>query len=410
MAPAVFDDIRVLEITGLIGQQCGKLLADMGADVIRIEPPGGSEARHDGPFLDDKPDPDRSLSFWHHNTSKRSVTLDIRSPQGAEVLRRLVAEADVVLEDQAPGTLPALGLGYEDLKAIKPNLIMVSLTPFGQTGPYRDLKSSDLVSLALGGPLWSCGYDDHSIPPVRQYTHAAFHIGSHYAFIGTVAALVQRQMTGEGQYIDVSMHEACHDTTEGAMPTYYGGRGDVQRQTGRHANPNLTSKVLFACADGKEVFTRIPVEPRAWEQFVEWLEESEMGEELKDEKYRDPPRRRQEAGGRITEIVEAFCLTHNAEELFHGAQKRGMVWAPVRSPDELVDDAHLRARGFFVPVEHPELDRTIEYAGAPYQFHGTPWAIRRRPPLLGEHNDEVYGGLLGLSPGELAALRQAGVV
>ncbi|MBI2886518.1 MAG: CoA transferase [Chloroflexi bacterium] len=409
MEPSVFSDVRVLELTGILGQQCGKLFADMGADVIRVEPPGGAESRRIGPFLSDVPHRDRSLSFWHYNTSKRSITLDLACPTGAAIFRRLVATTDVLVEDQPPGALPALGLGYEQLQALRPGLIMVSITPFGQTGPYRDLKSSDLVSLALGGPLWSCGYDDHGLPPARPYTDAAYHIACHYAFVGVVAALVLRQATGQGQYLDVSMHEACHDTTEGAMPTYYFGGQRVQRQTGRHAAVTATQPVLFPCRDGKWIFTRVPVEPNAWEQFLDWLDEAGMAVDLRDQRFSDPARRQQEIA-HITEVLASFCATHTADELYHGAQRRGMVWATVRSPDEVVHDQHLKARGFVVSVEHPELGRSFQYAGAPYQFSETPWAIRKRAPLLGEHNQEVYCREMGFTPAELVALSEAGVV
>ena len=409
MQHSLFDGLRVLELTDIIGQQCGKLFADMGADVIKIEPPQGAESRKIGPFLEDIPHPDRSLSFWHYNTNKRGITLDLSCPSGADIFQRLVATADVVIEDRPPGAFPQLGLGYQQLKELRSQLSMVSITPFGQTGPYRDLKSSDLVSLALGGPLWSCGYDDHSLPPVRPYADAAYHIASHYAFIGAMAALVQCQGTGRGQYIDVPMHEACHDTTEGAMPAYYFGGRRVQRQTGRHAAATATQPVLFPCRDGKWIFTRVPVEPNAWEGFLEWLDESDMTVDLRGERFKEPAQRRQEIG-HITEVLAAFCATHTADELYHGAQRRGMVWATVRSPDEVVHDDHLRARGFFVPVHHPELGRSFEYAGAPYQFSETRWAIRRRAPLLGEHNREVYCEELGCTQDELVALAEAGVI
>jgi crotonobetainyl-CoA:carnitine CoA-transferase CaiB-like acyl-CoA transferase len=392
----VFDDIRVLELTGLVGQQCGKLFADMGADVIKLEPPEGAESRYAGPFAGDHPAPNHSLSFWHHNTNKRSVTLDLSSPAGVEAFRRLVQSADVLIDDRAPGYLAELGLGYEQLKALQPSLIMVSITPFGQTGPYRDYKSSDLVALALGGPLWSCGYDDHSLPPVRPYDGAAFHIASHYAFIGATAALVLRQATGEGQYIDVSMHEACHDTTEGAMPTWYIGGQRVQRQTARHAAPAPTVPVCFPCRDGKWVFTRVPGDTPTWKRLIEWLDQSGMAVDLGEERFDDPGVRRNEMG-HITEVVEAFCSTQPADDLYHGAQERGMVWGTVRAPDEILDDEHLRARDFFVQVDYPELGRSIEYAGAPYQFSETPWSLRRRAPLLGEHNQEILVDELGLS-------------
>lgn len=407
--PTIFDGLRVLELTGVTGQLCGKLFADMGADVIRVEPREGSLARKVGPFADDDPGPNRNLSFWHNNTSKRSVTLNITTESGSALFRRLARECDVVIEDQPPGTLTGLGLGYDALKAERGDLVMASITPFGQTGPYRDLKTSDLVSLALGGPLWSCGYDDHDLPPVRPYTDASYHIASHYAFVGALAALVQRQRTGLGQYIDVSVHEACHDTTEGAMPNYYFAGNLVRRQTGRHAAAVQTLPVIFDCADSRAIFTRVPVEPDAWEALLDWLEEAGMVADLRDERFNDRAQRQRELGY-ISDIVAAFCATRTSDEIFHGAQARGMVWAPVRSPDENVHDEHLRDRGFFVEVEHPELGRTVEYAGAPYVFSKTPWRIQRRPPLLGEHNHEVYGELLGLSRDEVVALYEAGVI
>lgn len=409
MTPAVFDDVRVLELTGLIGQQCGKLFAMMGADVIKVEPPGAAEGRSVGPFLHDVPHPDRSLSFWHYNAGKRSITLDIRTPAGAELLRRLAATTDVIIEDHRPGYLEPLGLGYPELETRNPKLVYVSITPFGQTGPYRDFKSSDLVSLAIGGPLWSCGYDDHGLPPARPYTDAAYHIASHYACVGASAALLQRQLTGEGQYIDVSMHEACHDTTEGAMPTYYFGHQLVQRQTGRHAASTPTQPVVFPCSDDRWVFTRVPVEEDGWQQFVDWLDEAGMVVDLRDERYGDYDRRMKEMP-HITEVLAAFCATRPSDELYHGAQRRGMVWGTVRAPDETLEDDHLRARGFFVSVEHPELGQSFEYAGAPYRFSETPWEIRRRAPLLGEHNQEVFCGELGLAQDELVALAEAGVI
>ncbi len=407
--PALFNNLRVLELTSVIGQQCGKLFADMGVDVVKVEPPGGAASRSVGPFYQDTPNPERSLSFWHYNTSKRDVTLDLTKLQGQAMFRRLAQTADVLLEDTPPGTLDALGLGYKQLAALRPNLVMISITPFGQTGPWRNLQTSDLVNMALGGPLWSCGYDDHSIPPMRPYPDASYHIASHYAYIGAMAALLQRQMTGQGQYIDVSIHEACHDTTEGAMPIYYFNNRRVRRQTNRHASPQDTLPVVFPTADGKHEFTRIPAEPRAWEKFVEWLDAEGLAADLKDPKYRNPETR-QQAAPRITKLVEELCARHTAEELFHEAQRREMVWAPVRSPEENAGDPHLQARGFFVDVPHPELGRSITYAGAPYRFSETPWAIRSRAPLIGEHNEAVYFQELGVSRQELAAMRQAGVV
>lgn len=406
--PSVFDNIRVVEVSGVTAQWCGKLMADMGADVIRVEPPGGAASRAVGPFYQDEANPDRSLNFWHNNTNKKSLTLDLTTTAGANLFRDLVKSADVVVEDQAPGTMPGLGLGYEQLKAINPGLIMCSLTPFGQDGPWRDYKTTDLVSLALGGPLWSCGYDDHNIPPTMPYRDSSYHIGSHYAFIGISAALILRQNTGEGQYIDCAVHQAAHCTTEGAMPTYYFRNEMVKRQTGRHASAVMTQPVIFPTIDGKAIFTRVPVEAGAFERFLDWLDLSGMVADLREEKYRDVAYRRTQIG-HMVEILEAFCSIHTADDLFHGAQERGMVWAAVRSPDETLEDEPLRERGFFHKVEHPELGKSFEYTGAPYVFHETPWAIRRRAPLVGEDSEAVLEGL-GLSKEQVAALREGGII
>ena len=232
---------------------CGKLLADMGADVVKIEPPGGDAARRVGPFVDDRPHPDRSLFFWHYNTNKRGVTLNLGLPEGQEIFRLLAHTADIVLETFKPGYLPAVGLGYEALREENPGLIMASLTPFGQTGPYRDFVTSDLVSLALGGPMASCGYDDlPGAPPIRGEGHQAFHTGSHYAFVGILVALYWRDLAGEGQYIDASIHEACSSTTEGAFPSYVlpRYRGPSPNGTPRRHDPHAA---LAFSMQGREI-------------------------------------------------------------------------------------------------------------------------------------------------------------
>jgi len=212
--------LRVLELADETGQFCGKLLGDLGADVVKIEPPGGEPTRRVGPYLDDSPHPDRSLSFWHYNTSKRGITLDLESREGAAIFRRLADEADIILETRQPGYLASIGLGYEDLSAGKDGLVMCSLTPFGQTGPWRNYLGSDLLHMAAGGEMASCGYDEADMPgspPIAPGGGNAWHMGGHFAYMGIMAALVSRTMTGRGQYIDCSIHEACALATEAAI-------------------------------------------------------------------------------------------------------------------------------------------------------------------------------------------------
>ncbi|MDP7588282.1 MAG: CoA transferase, partial [Dehalococcoidia bacterium] len=203
--PGPLAGLRVLELTGEHAQWCGKLMADLGADVIKVEPPGGQHTRSVGPFLDDIPHRERSLSFWHYNTSKRGITLDLDSPGGRSIFLRLVPTVDVILETHPPGYLSSLGLGYEELASVNPGLIMCSLTPFGQDGPWRDYATSDLLHLAAGGQMASCGYDPEDVadaPPLAPGGGNAWHIASHYAYMGILAALYYRDMAGEGQYID----------------------------------------------------------------------------------------------------------------------------------------------------------------------------------------------------------------
>ena len=237
--PGPLSGLRVLELADEKGQFCGKLMADLGAEVIKIEPTGGEQSRTVGPFLEDVPHRDRSLSFWHYNTSKRGITLNLETEDGRALFRRLADTADVILETFAPAYMPSLGLGYESLAKSNPRLIMCSLTSFGQTGPWRDFLAGDLLHLAAGGQMGCSGYDIEHVPgdiPIGPGGGNAWHIGCHYAYMAIIAALVYRTESGQGQYIDASVHDACALTTEMHVNTYIYQGDVVQRQTGRHAS------------------------------------------------------------------------------------------------------------------------------------------------------------------------------
>jgi crotonobetainyl-CoA:carnitine CoA-transferase CaiB-like acyl-CoA transferase len=413
--------LRVIELGSINGQYCGKLLADMGADVLKIEPPSGDEARRTGPFADDIPDPNRSLFYWYYNTNKRGVTLDIEHPDGQRLLRRLLAGVDVVVDSLPPGTLDALKLGYQALTAdgtLPPTTIYTSITPFGLTGPWRDFTASDLTQLALSGIMDSCGYDTvPGAPPIRPEAWHASHIGSVYAFCGTLMALYHRDLTGEGQLLDVSIHEACSCTTELAFPEWEYFQGLVQRQTGRHAARIPTPAWQFPTTDGRYVNMiagGIPRSPGSWKPLLAWMDEHGKAEDLHDPRFADIvteiTHRRGENAARVAEVIGNFVQSLTAEEVYRGGQRLHLPYAPVRSPDENLDDPHWQDRGFFVEVEHPEIGRTVRYPGAPYRFTRTPWQMRRRAPLLGEDNISVYCDDLGVSREELKALYEAGAV
>ena len=406
------DGVKVIELAGEKGHYCGRLLADMGADVIKVEPPGGDPARQIGPFVDDKPGPDRSLFFWHYNANKRGVTLDVAA--NPDLLQRLAANADILLETYPPGTID-----HEELRRQNPALIYASLTPFGQTGPYRDFLTSDLVSLALGGPMASCGYDDlPGAPPIRGEYHQAYHIGSHYAFVGILVALFSRDLTGRGQYIDVSIHEACSCTTEGAFPAWVYHQKIVKRQTARHATIRPTLPFHYMCADGKylHVVGGVPRDAKSWRFLVDWMAGTGMAEDLAGDQYAEfRGLRNLEASDPISihihDVIGRFFATLPSDEAYHGCQKRGIAAGVIRSPEENLLDPHFRDdREFFVEMPGTGLDKPAICPGPPYMFEKTPWSLHRPAPKLGEHNIEVYCGELGLSKEELIHLNKAGVI
>ena len=407
--------LRVLELADEKGQFCGKLMADLGADVVKIEPPGGEATRSVGPFLDDIPHPDGSLSFWHYNTSKRGVTLDLEADEGQALFRRLASTADVVLETFAPGYLASLGLAYDTLSAADPKLIMCSLTPFGQSGPWRDYRSSDLLHMAAGGQMASSGYDDSDVPdapPIAPGGGNAWHTGAHYAYIAIMAALVHRTVSGEGQHIDASVHDACALSTESAVASYIYRDDVVIRQTGRHHAAQPTPRTQYRTKDGKYVnaLTGGRLDPAYVRSLAEWFDRHGLAGDLMDERYRDPEVIEKNARHIVEDVLANFIANRTAEEVYHEAQERGYPWGAVRAPDELLTDQHLEDREFWTEVEHPELARTFTYPGSGAIFNGSPWRISRRAPLVGEHNDEIFGGVLGLSREELARLSDSGVI
>jgi crotonobetainyl-CoA:carnitine CoA-transferase CaiB-like acyl-CoA transferase len=407
--------LRVLELADEKGQFCGKLLGDLGADVIKIEPPGGESCRHVGPFLDDIPHPERSLSFWYYNTSKRGITLNLETEDGRRLLRRLADTSDVILETFRPGLLASLGLDYDSLRAQNPGLILCALTPFGQTGPWRDFLSSDLLHMAAGGEMASSGYDEVDVPnapPIAPGGGNAWHMGCHFAYIAIMAALVHRTVTGQGQYIDASIHEACALTTEAAIANYV-YRGEVLlRQTGRHHAAGPTNRTQFRAKDGTYVCALISggLNPRNVRNLADLMDGYGMAGDLKDTRYQDPAVIAANASHIIDDLLAGFIASLPAEEVYHAGQEHGFTWGAVRAPEALLEDAHLGVRGFWKDLEHPELGRSFVYPGEAAIYNGSPWGISRRAPLIGEHNFEVFCGELGLSRGELVVLGESRVI
>ena len=410
-APGPLAGLRVIELADRIGQWCGKLMADLGAEVIKVEPPGGAAERTVGPFYQDVVDPNRSIYFWHYNTSKRSIVLDLEQDAGRDLFRRLVSSADVLLETMRPGYLASMGLGYEVLSALNPTLVMTSLTPFGQTGPWRDYKTTDLLHLSAGGQMAGSGYDavdDPDQQPLAPGGGNGWHMGSHYAYIATMAAVLHRHVSGAGQYLDVSVHEAAALTTEMHVPMYIYTGNIVQRQTGRHAGPQPTAPTQMPSGDGRYVNGGGGITPQRFGPLLEWMTSHNGAGDLTDERFNDPATIVAE-GAHITEQIRNFIATIPADDAFHGAQLAGLPWGAVRYTDELPADEHFRSRGFFLEVEHPEIGRSITYPGAAALYSRSPWRIYRRAPLIGEDTEAVLGEI-GVGAAALETLRTSGVI
>lgn len=397
--------IRVIELTHERTALAGKLLADMGAEVIVVEPPGGSATRSYGPFAADRPGIERSLWWWHYNTSKRSLVLDLDTDDGADDFRALVRSADVVLESEPRGRLAALGLDWEQLGGVAKELVWTSITHGGRGAP--DPPATDLTILAEGGPVWSCGYDDHSLPPVRGGGNQGLHTAGHYAVAAMLVALYWREDSGEGQLVDVSMLAAANATTEFATLWWLNAGETVERQSGRHASPVPTEATQILCRDGRYLNSGVPPrQAREFQALRAWIDELGLTEEcpthallelgdqydlisifqLED----DPLAAEVFQAGRDTIVFLSERL--GAQELFVGLQRIGLACGVIYSPEEMLADSHFVARGFPVEIDYGG-GETHVHPGAPYHFGATPW-MATRAPRLGEHNADVLGELL----------------
>ncbi len=391
--------LRILDLTGLRGALCGRLLADMGADVIKVEPPGGDPTRLLGPFVHDQPHPDRSLTFWFYNLNKRSVTMDYRRARGAELLMRLVESADVLIESFEPDCLEQFGLEWDALHKRNPALILCSIAPFGQDGPWSRYEADDTVLTALSGMLYVNGFPGE--PPVRPLGLQAYHCAGYYGAIAIMCALFGRERSGRGQRVDLSIQEAAACGVEHVAPSYF-GMGQIARRRGTlHWAGGFR---VGRCRDGY-ILHSISGD---WTTLLEWVKGDGAAQDLVEPQWSDPAYRREHAA-HLFDVLDAWVKDKSCAELAERAQILRLPYAVPRSINDLPRDEQLAARNYFVEVEHPELGRKFLYPGAPYLFSRTRWRVYRRPPLLGEHNKDILGGDLGMTNRELAVLRAEGV-
>ncbi len=386
---------RVLDLADSKGAYCAKQLADLGADVIKIESPEGDMGRRMPPFLNDTPHPEKSLYFLHRNANKRGITLNIETEQGRIIFRDLIKKSDVLVENFHPDYLSSLGLAYEDLKLSNPDLIMAEITEFGREGPYKDWKGSELVHFALSGTLITSGFPE-GVPCTMPGT-PAHDAASVHASMSITAALYMRGTTGKGQLVETSVHETAR------LGLYPWVIPVSSYELVQFPRMGTIAYPAYPCKDG---FVRVvAVAPRQWDAWVRVLGSPDV---LLMPEWRDFLYRLGNADALYHLVVE-FTKDRTMTELFETGSREGVPIAPIWTTDYFYNSPQTKARGSFVKVDHPIAGKG-DYPAPPYRYSETPAKIRRPAPCLGEHNEEIYCQEVGLSKNDLVSLRAAGVL
>jgi crotonobetainyl-CoA:carnitine CoA-transferase CaiB-like acyl-CoA transferase len=404
----------LLETGDELGDYAALLLAGFGADVIKLEPREGSPSRRIGPFTNDNPG--KSIFFWRYNLNKRSAALDFDHPALRPLLARMAEKTDIVLLSGEIDTVERRLQLWHELARQNPSLIVCAITPFGLSGPYRALKSTDLTHMAMGGIMAVCGYDPdenlkYDTPPIAPAMWHAYHIAGEYAAIAILAALNFRDLSGEGQFIDVSVHEAVNTCTEIAIPTYAYNGQVVLRQTARHAFPHITQFRLSKSRDDIYMLASLSPFEREARAFAQLADEAGIEHVLNTPEYkqleRDDPRA---AYTYRNDLIEQLVARLPAQEVFERAQALGLAWSPIRRPEDNLSDPHFNARHTFAAIHHPELGRELLYPGTVAGDGEQPhFSFTCRAPEVGEHTSQVleWSGCL---PDEIEQLRKIGVL
>ncbi len=397
LSASAWDDIRVLDISqGIAGPFCARVLGDFGADVIKVEPPGGEPGRSMPPFFQDDPHPEKSLFFLLLNLNKRGVTLDLESDAGAKLFKELVQQSDVVVESFQPGYLASLGLDYESLERINPRIIMTSITGFGQTGPYSHFKSEEIVAYAMGQIMSVSGTTDRE--PLKHGGFQAQYEGGINGALATAVAALLRDLSGEGQHVDISIQEVVNWTLVSSFPNYSWNGGVLGRR-----NPvGSMFRNVMPCKDG--YFINQDGGGRTWDDLVDFYGR----EELREPRFAEPDQRSAH-GEEMDAIIIDAVKDRTMKELFQTAcAERRILFGIVQSPADLADCPQLESREFFQEVDHPFIGK-IKVPYTLMNMSETPSQYRMPAPLLGQHNAAVLGDLLGHSIEELATFRTQGI-
>ncbi len=392
MSDSALAGLRVLEIAGSVAASyCGRMLAGCGAEVIKVEPPGsGDPVRAHGPFPGDAPHLERSGHFLHLNTGKKSITLNLDTHEGAEVFKRLAASADAVIEDTPPGTMERRGLGPDTLEELNPGLVLSSVTPFGQGGPYRDLQTTELVTFALSGYMDLCGLPDRE--PIKAWGSLGEYVAGVSAAIATMSGLAARDRMGGGQHVDHSIMDSMM-VLLGMTPFEYRYYDEVFKRAGNDTpgvDITYSMSKLLPCRDG---YVQVHNGPPGMLTIL-------TGEPMLEEKGH----LRQE----YDRVFSSWLGERDKKEVAEKAQEIRLPFTEVSEPRDLLSDPQHEARGVFEQIDHPHAGKVTQ-PGAPFKMSETPW-VTTRAPLLGEHNDSIYRGELNCTDEEIAGMIRMGVL
>ena len=411
----VLENCRVLDLSNELGFLCGKILGDLGADVIKIEKPGGDPSRNLGTYYKDRPDPEKNLYWFSYNHNKRGITLDIETKSGVDIFKQLVQTADIVIETFPPGFMEGLGLDYDTLSQINPGLIITSITPFGQTGPYKAYTGADLVLTAMSGFMSLVGDPDR--PPVRVTLPQSYMWTGMHAATGTMMAYYHREITGEGQHVDVSAQAsllwACS-----IAPSFYDYNGEVPKRAGGFiTGRSITGAKMRAVSPCKDGYVNYiiyggPAGIRTNVRMTEWMDSKGMAPDhlkQKDWKKFNIAAVTQEEIDEIESANNDFLLTTTKSEFFEKVLEKDMLGYPVATSEDTMKDEQLRSRNLWKTLAHEDLGEEIVYPSFFAKFSDIACNLWRRAPKIGEHNEEIYGEL-GYQSQDLLNMKRAKII
>ena len=373
---------RVIDLTDEKGWFCTKLLADMGAEVLRIDLPGLFSEN------------------VYANAGKHCLSLNIETDQGRDILHKLVNLSDVMVESQSPGYLQSLGIDIPELRKTNPALIFASISPFGRSGPLGYKKSSELTASASGGHLYLNG--ESGRPPLKPYGPQAYQMAGLFAANGVLVALRRRRLSGRGQQIEISIQECLAGTLDHALVRFF-SQGEIARRQGKLYWNN--SFRIFPCRDGFVGISFL----QNWATLVEWLDSENMAGDLTDHRWQNFLEREKNVK-HIIAIIEKWTLTHSADELVELGQLMRLPWAKVAKPEEILNSPHLKERGYFVEKMDSATGKSYSFPGAPVKMSGSAWQVNANQPTSNDYNQQIYGSLLGFSPSEIEKMKSEGVI